>query len=340
MDMLVDPVVFALPAIEETDEVRMQYIHHLVCWNDELRTSNHNFFVSEACILALYDSERYPSMDALQNLWSFVGEEAIDYRDVFRACKRLFMNTPYLEDRVSELREVIVDRAGVQVRPDLILRLQNPIASAFRETLGHIAYARVTVTDSVASGMLLVTHPVNGNSLARINAPIESKVGSQIFEADVVLVSEPDDLLALISLSEIWQDTKQAIQWARQKMIREKNLAHDSQMYSFKTAPSFNKSIQKYHYERRPNQLIQIFRKCVLLLSDNLPYDKQTHHGLGQPNPHRVNGWLAWRLHITGSPVALRLHYWRRENDFIFMQVAPHENYDIGDPSEACKDTD
>lgn len=335
MNLLVDPVIFAMPSQSAPQAVREQFFRHLQNWSVVQRTGTHNLFVAQSCMYALYEAHCFPDLRALRNLWLMTPEETIDPQTLFTACKRLFMNLPYLEDRVPRLRSVCVDEAHVEVMPDLVQRLCKPLARAFREALGLVGYAKMSNQEEVAEDMLLITHPMNGSSTAEIRAPVEHGEHCFIAEADLPLITSPEDLDSFLGLSEIWPETDRAIKFIHRTMVDKHYLDAGSQLREFRVAQGFSASIRDCQCEKLPGRLRQVFLKCAQLLSDSLPYDAHTHHGLGRPKQHKKGDWRAWRLHITGRPSSLRLHYWRSGNEYLLMQVGPHENYYIGHPSEA-----
>jgi hypothetical protein len=332
MDLLVDPVVFALPLESEAEDAHLRYVQQLSAWSGELCTMRHNFFASEVCMLALYEAKMYPSGNGFRRLWERSGETDIGYVDALNACRRLMENIPYLEDRISGLRNLEIQESNVN--PDLLQRLLDPVACAFRDTLGLVAYARDVIKDTTAESIMLVTHPIEGGSDAHILASVSP--GGKIFEVStsIPMLCSPDDLLDLTDLEECWQETRQALQLVYRRLVKQRTLKAGAEWATYHVAQSFNESILQYHYNHRSDQIAQIFRKCVLLLTDNLPPNRTSHHWLDKKNQRIVNGWGAWRLHITGGPIAIRLHYWRRHNKYILMQVGPHENFDIDDPPE------
>jgi hypothetical protein len=205
------------------------------------------------------------------------------------------------------------------------------VLEAFRKTLGLLAFARSTNGDSTESNIQLITYPIENGPHAELAA---ATVDKKEVKTSVYLFFSPDDLLAFVDIKDCWKDTDLALKLVQQGLIKQNSLPAEGCLIEYHVAPSFNESISTNHYDRRSDQLAQIFRKCVLLLSGESPPDGHSHHPLDKHKQRRFNDWKAWRLHITGSPIAIRLHYWRRGNEIILMQVGPHENMDINAPPE------
>jgi hypothetical protein len=197
--------------------------------------------------------------------------------------------------------------------------------------LGLLAFARSTNEDSAKNNIQLITYPIENGPQAELTA---ATTDEEEIKTSVYLFFSPDDLLAFVDLKDCWKDTDLALQLVQQGLIKQNSLPAEGSLSEYHVAHSFNESISTNHYDRRSDQLAQIFRKCVLLLSGKLPPDGQSHHTLDKHKQRTFYDWRAWRLHITGSPIAIRLHYWRRGNEIILMQVGPHQNMNIDAPPE------
>lgn len=332
MDLLVDPVLYAVPTANGDSEAHILFIESLSRWNEEIKAKRHNFFVWFDCIDALYEADCFPDPQKLRSLWLQIDEEVISPDLAFIACLSL-LDPPYLDEWLEDpsLNDLLVDENFFDMRPDLLNRLPTIVAEAFLATLGKIAYIKEKKQDTRVSNLQLVTHPVAGNPVAAISAHVASEDQSDVVfvETKLPLIMHPDELE---NLDDIWQDTITAIQWVAREMKRQGDLSETVELAPFLVHDTFVSTIQKYHFDKNQGYLKQIFRKCVLLLAGLIPPDPNKHHTLNK-NQQKTHGeWGAWRLHITGSPIAIRLHYWRHENRYILMHIVPHENFDIDSP--------
>jgi len=339
MDLLVDPILLTLPDLTSGTEACLHFIEQLSVWSQEVRAKRHEFFLSETCVEALYRSGRLPEMHTLRSLWKRAGVYEVDCKTAFLACRRVLENLPYFEARV-QIHDQPVHLDRVKVTPDLLGRLQEPITAAFRKTLGYVVYAKEESQHPIAIDLILATHPIKNDTGAQIEAVVGTNSGKRTLTTDLPLVETPEDLVELEDLGEIWEDTKQALQWALNNLIRKRYFERDVRLAPYDVAPEFNQSIRHNHFDSRPDLLAQIFLKVALLLGGYYPHtDGKKHHRLGEKRkgkPIRAqNGssgksWEAWRLWITQGKLGMRLHYWWRDGQYVLSKVGPHEDYTIG----------
>lgn len=331
MQLLVDPIVYALPSKHARPDAHIEYVRNLVLWFDEWNSNEHEFFISELCAFAVSDSEQSPCIQNIADLWKLLGETQIGHVDAYRVCKHLLENWPYLEDRIPGLRDIVIYDDHVHVRPDLLRRHTEQIRAAFCDTLGRVAYAKAYIDHEVVQDLLLVTHPIDRAKVANIDASAETNSETVGVSADLLLITEPEGLADLVDLVDIWQNTQQAINRKLSGLINEGALPQDTHLAKFYVSEGFNRSIQDYGINRRTGDLDRLFRKCVYLLAGLLSTNDKENHPL---HKDERDGWGAWRLRISGGSLALRLHYWKKKDEYILTQVAPHENYDIADPKK------
>jgi predicted hydrocarbon binding protein len=322
MDLLVDPLVLAMPLVSANQQELVEYIECLSHWSTEFIAAQHNFMFSEGCAFALDEAGCYPDIEEMKILWKNVNEVQIDCRDAFNACIKVLTNMPFLEDRIPELRDIAVDEASVRMCPDLLERQLEHVIPAFQETMGQIAYARSIIPESIAVNLRLLTYPIQGDSVAAIWANVLVESGERAIESNVQLIYQPDDLLDLIN---IWEENQRAIEW------KARNMSVTIRLCPFKVSPEFNRSIIEKGQQKQSILLHTIFRKCVLLLTKQ--WTTIEAHELGRPQ-RQIGKWKAYRLHVTNSSPGWRLHYWRRGDEFYLMQLVQHDQDDIAVPTE------
>ena len=325
MDLLIDPVIFAVPALSDNEQDLVNFVEYLAQWSDEFIGNQNNFMVSEACVFALEDAGCYPYMDQFQALWQYTNETELECKDVFNACIKVLTNMPFLEDLLPELDGIALDETTVQVRPDLLKRQPEAIVSAFQLTLGQLACVRVMIPDSFATNLSLLTYPIEGETLAEIWAKALAEPTELSVHTQIDLVYEPKKTLKTVQLADIWERSLEAIKWQAKEMRLSKTIA------PFKVSPNFNHSIKERGLQNHQALLETIFRKCVLLLTKQWAVIEA--HELGRPQ-HQIGKWKAYRLYITTTAPGWRLHYWRRGNEFYLMQIVSHNEDHIDVPEE------
>lgn len=334
MQLLVDPIVYALPSPDTDPDVCARYTEHLALWFDEWEMQNHEFFVSKICAYALFDTCYYPFVENFEKIWMYAGEDRISYQDAYTVVERVLANLPFFEERAPGLQDIEIYEEDLKVRPDLVQRNVDAIQPAFREVLGRLAYAKAHIDSTLVDDMMLLTYPVTGYKMAEIEARAETNLETVDVDAEVELATDPRDLVVDLELADIWENTKLAIRWKFDDMVRKCELEPGLRLKKYRVAESFNASIKSKNIQNKSSVLNQVFRKCVLLLCGKYPPDGSTHHSLDKDHQRVVNGWSAWRMHITGRPLAYRLHYWCKGDEYILMQVAPFTNLSIEDPPD------
>jgi hypothetical protein len=195
MHLLVDPIVIALPQSPVTEEQVLSFFEHLMRWSGEIRANRHEFIASEPCIEALYLSNRYPTPRGIQQLLERFPIEDVDAKTVYAACSRIIENYPYFEQKATVREdEIIVDTDSVYSSPDVSSRLEEPLTTAFRETLGYIAFASEQVKPPLIDDLMLVTHPPIDGACIHIKALLVTDTGEVELETEFPLIWEPETL--------------------------------------------------------------------------------------------------------------------------------------------------
>lgn len=334
MNLLVDPILLTLPEPGSDEDVIINFVHNLRIWSSELREGTHRFMIAENYDHALRVLNRYPTREAIYELWERADITTIGPGDAFRACMSLLIN-PFYFDELTLPDSIAVHEDQVQVAPDLVARLHEPVAAAFRETLGYVTYARERTRPALIEELILVTHPINPGEMAQIDAIIETNTGEDRLMTDIPIATTPGDLLRITSLSVFWEDTHRALQWAVDELTRARRIAVGTELLRYHTTEEFNESIRRYRFDSRPDLLAHIFWTSASLLTGAITRRRTNdHHPLENVacNRHDQTNrvWDPWRLWVTRGKPAIRLHYWWCHGEYILSRVVPHEDYDIG----------
>lgn len=328
MYFLVDPIVLCLPNEEATSDKIEDFIQHLMDWNEFITTNQDDdkFCISQTCYDALYRTGRYPLRKDMHELIDSRSDLSFNAQDAFLACQQIIESAcwPTFEEAVSlPLKEFDIDSKGVCLDPDLVGRIPQEIKQSFQETFGYVAYAKKILENCIASKLHLLTHPIEEkDKKAKIAIDITLLIGDDFSQVktDLPLVESPEDLLKYKSLTDIWEDTEQAIEWAKADA---KININTRDLYTI--GPKFNQSLKNCQFPTHPNRLNQCFKKIAQLLTnqDMNPSPLKTGEGGNQIEQKvRNSTWKAWRLHITEGPGAVyRLHYWKNGNNYVFSNV-------------------
>ena len=92
----------------------------------------------------------------------------------------------------------------MEVDPDLVERLREPVAIALRETLGSVVYAREVSRHPVALDLTLITHPIEDGEGVKIDAVVGTEKDEASLATTVPLVETLADLRRLVGLQDLW----------------------------------------------------------------------------------------------------------------------------------------
>ncbi len=357
MNILIDPILVGLPRVEDGAEAFLDYVEHINLWKEEVVAHRHEFFVSELCLLALYDAGRYPLPRALDRIIGEIDTEVIGRDSVFRVCNAICENTPHFEDRFA-CRDILIDNTTVNVIPDLIARmdLQRPesaqVGIALKETLGYAAYVKEVECARDGTDLILLSYPMTGSTSVRVGALVltgqgEEALVEETFASELTLVSTPEDLFTQMSIEDIWEDVSTSAAWAIDKLVRDQMIQRGRPVSRHVIMPTFVESIRKQGYQSRPGYLEKIYKALAQLLAHcGMALDTHTNHNLGNVNSvSEDNGgrrWIPRRIWATNDTENVRIHYWQLDTDigriYVIANVVPHEKFVIeGLPKNAHK---
>lgn len=336
MYFLVDPIVLCLPNRNATSDEISDFIQHLMDWNYFIITNqgDDEFCISEICYDALDRTGLYPVQDSIKNLINNRSDLLMDANTIYNACRQIIESAcwPSFEAKVK-LPGLLVHYDDMTLAPNVAERIPQEIAESLQETLGYVAYAKEIVEHDIALDLYFLTHPLNNSDKIEINVTVEdesqNKYNEHKVETDLPIVESPEDLLKYKSLTDIWEFTEQAIEWAKAEI----NINTIVSLYT--VGPEFNQSLENCQFPTHFSRLNQCFRKIAQLLTNqNIgQYALRTGEGANNPQIEKKvenSTWRAWRIHITdGRGPVYRLHYWKNESKYIFSHVLDHDAHNI-----------
>ena len=345
MYLLVDPIVLHLPEAAATSDQINYFFTNLYNWNKFIRTNegNHTFCMTQVCRLAL--GAEYPSRNSLQSLITRADNCVFDAHTGYGACQYLlqaFAGWPLFEQMIAlPLDAFAFDDEDMSLAPDLVGRVPTEIAESLQETFAYVAYAKEIDNNPIAADLLFLTQPVKNSDKIEIDVHLlidDSEVDDsdewQHAQTDLAIVGTPEDLLRRSDLTDIWEDTRAAIDWQIIKYRTNGTIKEDTQLSRYTVGPEFNDSLQDCHFPTHDNRLKRCFEKIAQLLTGNIWNYDELRTGPNANDPQRTKTvadrvWSAWRLYITGGGNAFRLHYWYSEGEYILSNVVTHDNFNI-----------
>ena len=334
MYFLVDPMVLCLPEPTAQPDQILSFFSYLENWSEFIREGQGNeFYMTKKCCEASVQKVPW-DRTLIQNLLIKAGG-SLDANTAYISCQRVLENCfglPLFEEAVDlpkSLVDSLVDFDTICLDPDLIRRTPSEIAEALRETFGYVVYAKEIDKHDIALALYFLTYPVNGSDEIEIAVTIEDKKEYKV-KTDLPIVESPTALLRHQNLTDIWQNTEQAIEWAKNK----ENIDPKQKLSPYTIGPNFNQSLEDCQFPTHDSRLEQCFKKIARLLADQKLKNYPLRTGKGANNPQKktkVNGevWKAWRLRIKERNDPYRLHYWKHKNKYIFSNVVNHTEYNI-----------
>ena len=318
MHFLVDPIVLCLPEPTAKPDQIEYFFEYLANWREFIQKKGNKFYVTEECYYASVPRFPFPlDRTLIQECLRNAGD-TLDATTVSAACMCFaenFPSWPCFEAEVS-LPDLLVHLETMCLAPDLVERTPSEIAEFFQETFGYVAYSKEIDGNHIASALYLLTYPVNGSNRIEIGVTVADDKGEHKVETHLPIVETPEDIRRHESLTDIWEDTKQAIDWAKDK-------AHISEELSpYTVGKNFNLSLKRHHFhDTNDSNLERCFEKIAQLLAG---HKMKNNQHLKNAKDTEVDGetWKAWRLRITsGGGDAYRLHYWTNGSNYVFSNV-------------------
>lgn len=346
MHLLVDPVLLAVPTFGSNSPGFTAdpdtFIEALIAWQVEVKRRHHQFILSNACVSALSVDHHYPDTPTVRRYLAVVDPQGTySPQDIYQVIDGLARSLPYLEDYFPGIEQgMALEDKTFSLHPDLLQRLlpaTPQTAAAFRQALAGVAWLRtarpprgVGLPDAPdPADLLLMTHAIDATQTC-IHADIlaEDVAGGQMVSIDdeLPLVDHPDRLMEYVKLAELWNKPTEALRYMAQQRGIETLATHEF-------GPQFVDTLQTFGFNRqaRLGYLEKVYRLCAELVQPgSLPLTQQ-HHRLGHPGAEgqRHGSWRAFRLWVNDAAPGYRLHYWKRGNHFVFMQVNTHDDMDI-----------
>ena len=358
MHLLIDPIVLCLPKSTKQTDID-DFVQYILAWSAFLTDNRNTFYITQECDRALC---QYP-LDCFRNRPDTITSRVQDRSTILRASGRIinYFLKPNHFLQIENLPELLVYCDEIGLNPDLVERTHDEFtqricevgeltptsadivqkaAESLQEAFGYVAYAKEICQHPILSNLLFLTHPINGNSdKIAIKAPLETQDGElPPVTTDLSIVGTPEDLLRLRNLTDIWEDTGQAIDSAKDPL----GTSTDKRLSPYTVGPGFNQSLQDCQFPTHPNRLDRCFKKIARLLTETLPQQEQRNTREHKPlfegrdrngiqKTVKISGraWTAWRLRITGGGNAYRLHYWYSDGEYILSNVVPHDGVNI-----------
>ena len=343
MYLLVDPIVLHLPESTATPNQINYFFTNLRKWNQFIRINqgNHEFCMTQVCRYAL--GAAYPSRNSLEDLITRTKNCVFDANTGYSACQYLltaFAGWPHFEQIVAlPLDNFAFDDDDMCLDPDLVRRAPTEIAESLQETFAYVAYAKEIDKNPIASDLLLLTHPIADSDKIEIDVHllVDDPDEWQQTQTDLPMVGTPRDIARLKGLTQIWADTKQAIDLAKDQV----GIGTDKKLSLYTVGPEFNDSLQDCQFPTHPHLLDQCFEKIAQLLAgESMSSDYALRAGEGPNDKQRTqkvgeSTWKARRLRITGGKGAVyRLHYWHSDGEYVLSNIVPKNKFDICEINE------
>ena len=342
MHLLFDPVVLAVPGgVGQTLQQQQEFAERLLDWKEVIHGAQHAYFVPAELRDALALDDCLPDKATFIQRWG-VGGGRPSPDLVATVARSILDRTPTLETFfAADLAGVQVEEKQVSTQPDLLARLPEKTAAAFCRALARVAWLREAAAPAAGpnpADLWLATHPLAGPAkVAAIHAEVLADAGSDLLavECDLPLATHPRDLDKYFDIELAWREPAAAIRAMARVLLNEPfGDMVARRLERLRIGQNFCASIEDGHIHTQPGRLESVFRKCVMALAEHPSIlDKEQHHRLKAGSKPISDGrWQAWRLWVNKGNPGYRLHYWRDDDEFIFMHVRFHDDYSIDAP--------
>lgn len=346
MHLLFDPVVLAVPGgVAVTAETYLAYAAQLLDWDEIARGVQHPYCVPGELKDALVADDCYPDAATLYRRWGPAGVR-MSPDTVATVARSILDRTPTLERFfAADLGGVQVEEKQVSIQPDLLARLPEQTAAAFCRALARVAWLRQSVAAPTAghnpADLWLATQPVAGPvKVAAIHAEVLADDGGDnllAVDSDLPLATHPRDLDRYFKIELAWREPAAAIRAMARVLLNEPFSDRVvRRLERLRIGKAFCASIEGCQIHTQRGYLESVFRKCVMVLADDPSiHDEEQHHRLRKGSKPISDGrWQAWRLWVNRGNPGYRLHYWRDNDEFCFMNVRFHGDLSIDAPPE------
>ncbi len=342
MHLLFDPVVLAVPGrVGLTLLEQLEFAERLLDWNEVAHGAQHAYFVPDELRTALALDECLPDKGTFIQRWGLGGGRPSP--DLLATVALKILNrTPALETFfAADLAGVQVEEKAVSTQPDLLARLPQETAAAFCRALARVAWLRQAAAPAAGpdpADLWLATHPVAGpTKVAAIHAEVLADDGDGLLavDSDLPLATHPRDLDRYFKIELAWREPAAAIRAMARVLLNEPfSDMVVRRLERLRVGDGFCASIEGGHIHAQRGYLESVFRKCVMALADDPSiHDEEQHHRLRKGSKPISDGrWQAWRLWVNKGNPGYRLHYWRDNDEFCFMNVRFHDDLSIDAP--------
>lgn len=343
MHLLFDPVVLAVPGgAAATAETYLAYALQLLDWDEIAHGVQHTYCVPGELMTALVEDDCYPDAATLYRRWGPAGVR-LSPDTVAAVARGILGRTPPLERFfAADLAGVQVEEKAVSTRPDLLARLPEKTGAAFCRALGRVAWLREAGAPAAGhnpADLWLATQPVAGpTKVTAIHAEVLADDGGDSLlavDSDLPLATHPRDLDQYFDITLAWREPEAAIRALARVLLSEPfSDMVVRRLERLRVGKEFCASIEDCHIHNQRGYLESVFRKCVMALADDPSiHNEDQHHRLRRGSKPISDGRRqAWRLWVNRGNPGYRLHYWRDDDEFIFMHVCFHDDMTIDAP--------
>lgn len=337
MKILIDPYVIAIPPLHSPTHRVLSYVEGIEVWTGATSVPSVKVLYSPECISSLMESDQFPIVHKLAELFATAGITQYDAQTVSRLSMSLFDSWKDIEDilRISAITcqltvtpTSFVDRMPCGVSRSFLHCLGRVVVqqSAGDMMLAELSIGSSADTDKTENKLVIqgiITHVEIGrsictNDLVLGHLPIKVKL-------ELPILLEREHILRSIDWAVIWRYPR----WAIEKAYYSALPLSDRATYAlgnFDVRSRFLNTITDLGLHTQSGRIRSIYETCALVICG---YASKVR-GIN-PRPLRrgsrdTDGAKGMRADISQERAGYRLHYWKRRDGTIELSCVNVHN--------------
>jgi hypothetical protein len=323
----------AIPDPCNTVEDLEGFVNGLLAWAEALDRKDVRILISQACIDALYQDDRYPydhHLRALLSKHTVDGEAIADEDTIAQVARRLFEQTPYLEEFIGI--EVIDIEKKCITPVEFLDRLSANTSQAFQESLvmlgvwHHHKNAQKEPVDGCTFAARFGESVKHHNELT-VQAEVSDVLFSDETSPDSLPITVEESFHLCFGHTEVLKQFDCTILWGnadseqgaidaiqqRINALIEQGSSTSNKELPYSLGAHFLESARNWGFTRS-DLASNLIESCARIIIQNPKYDLNEFR-ISKNSPkqrtRKSDGATAWRTHLTKKGAGYRLMFWK-----------------------------
>lgn len=324
-EIIVDPHLLCLPNPCTSEEQLEAFFDSLLKWKDLASDAEACTLFSRNALMALEDDNEYPYRHQLESLIAQFDLKFIDVKTVDDLVRGILNRAPSFEEHYA-IDAVLIDASKFDILPSCFsARLKANSKKAFAELLTALSIARLMGGDALKnrsvfassfclcfSGRIDVKSQVHDVSFTTDGCAFLHQLPYDITDS-IPLSLNYDDLLSQLGLLRVWNNCEDTTAARSAITMRAKTVAKSetsaTPLKPFTIGTCFCEAAQRW-----PDHATVIIEACARIVlgkpKNRVVEFRETVKSSSKQRIRTRDGALAYRTHLTGGKLALRLMLW------------------------------